>query len=629
VSAAMRANCGRMLFVVFISAAIQYSAAYKQKIPTYKDEYTDGYPGEMNTGNLYFKRRILYAAMFGIVAALITFVAFCLWFCCRCAACLCMDANDYEGNCCRRGTCCHIFCQTGGPNKRGYSRRQRIALWAILVFVTAWVVICSLMGGYGVHQVVDGAEEVFDQAMAAIGTMESMNMMLQDGMTQLAMSFNGTEMDTAISSVKTSVGDVETKVDDNVEEIKYGAYVFYFCFVSNMLLGTFSFLCSSNFACCGYWSMAMAVFGWVLTGLCWLLFAVFYASGAFLDDTCVQLQLWSDCKQLGANTTTLGCQNLAIQKQISCPDNATFIADYAEVYDNLYSQIVNYQTQFNTGSVQFAEPNITITTDDINYEKTKVYRDALYLSESTVVSGCKPSGVSYSSTCVTNCSSSNLSSPTTEPCFQKAILSSADVLLGLSYMATCSYLTDVAFNATKAGSSCDKMGDGFIYQFGSQGAMGILYFLVIFVGVQGFHVWRQENRKENKDEVNAELQAERVRDSVSFPGGAHSLGDDKNKVETAEEIEERKMRNNLDTDQLKKLTLDYYSKPWTEGMKIGPLPECEFTNYLDDLAEVYKRYKKTTYAEKEHEEKDPGQDAKQEEEDRSDDNGTALQQLPR
>ena len=38
----MRANCGRMLFVVFISAAIQYSAAYKQKIPTYKDEYTDG-----------------------------------------------------------------------------------------------------------------------------------------------------------------------------------------------------------------------------------------------------------------------------------------------------------------------------------------------------------------------------------------------------------------------------------------------------------------------------------------------------------------------------------------------------------------------------------------------------------
>ena len=74
-------------------------------------------------------------------------------------------------------------------------------------------------------------------------------------MTQLAMSFNGTEMDTAISSVKTSVGDVETKVDDNVEEIKYGAYVFYFCFVSNMLLGTFSFLCSSNFACCGYWSM--------------------------------------------------------------------------------------------------------------------------------------------------------------------------------------------------------------------------------------------------------------------------------------------------------------------------------------------------------------------------------------
>merc|ERR1711959_166591 len=87
----------------------------------------------------------------------------------------------------------------------------------------------------------------------------------------------------------------------------------------------------------------------------------------------------------------------------------------------------------------------------------------------------------------------SITAPTSDACFQKAILTHTDSMLGLSYMASCAYVTDVAINATKKDSSCDKLGDGFIYLFGAHGSIGVLYFFVIIVGIKGKKQWDRHN----------------------------------------------------------------------------------------------------------------------------------------
>jgi len=93
-------------------------------------------------------------------------------------------------------------------------------LFVLLLFLTIWVVCCCLIGVLGVNYVVDGTVETFDQAMTAISTMEANNVLSQAAMTSIGITYDATEMDTAISDVKTQVGDLETTIDDNSDNIK-------------------------------------------------------------------------------------------------------------------------------------------------------------------------------------------------------------------------------------------------------------------------------------------------------------------------------------------------------------------------------------------------------------------------
>merc|ERR1712196_225989 len=97
-------------------------------------------------------------------------------------------------------------------------------------------------------------------------------------------------------------------------------------------------------------------------------------------------------------------------------------------------------------------------------------------------------------------------------------------MIGLAYMGSCEYLTDLSETSTASGSSCDKLGDGFIYQFSAQGSIGVLYIFVIAIGIQGFHTWRWENHADRFKE-NSEHQLEvMMQNQAQAPGSISATG---------------------------------------------------------------------------------------------------------
>jgi hypothetical protein len=446
----------------------------------------------------------------------------------------------------------------------------------MLVFIAAWIVLCGLMGGKGVHDVVDGAQLVFDQAMDAIGVMQTTNTIMQGAMTNLNIDYDASAMNSAVDSVSEEVGDLEKKVDKYANSVKIAAYVFYSVFLVNLLFGSLSYWTGR-----GCFSMVMATMAFLLVIVCWLLFAIFYASGAFLDDTCVQLQLWYDCKQPNADQTALGCNKLTLDKEINCPNASTFSGDYTEAYNNLYRQINDYKSRYNV--IKFDYPNGTKSeisvSSSTDYNGNVEYRADLYKAEASRLPACSPDGRppnDYSSSCITNCTSTNLAVPATAECYEKAILSSGDVLMGLSYIASCSYVTDLAKNATAPSSSCDKLGDGFIFQFGSQGSIGILYLFVIFVGVKGYHVWMKKNNAEGKEEYEQKQVDKKLKQNQSAIGSITlaAQAPSQKKAKEREQKYKKFKSTGIDLDE----AMGKYYDTWPGAP--GPSPESVFQNLL-------------------------------------------------
>ena len=63
----------------------------------------------------------------------------------------------------------------------------------------------------------------------------------------------------------------------------------------------------------GKLSAAMAYCGLVLLALVWLMFGISYAGGVLLDDSCVQMQKWENCKR-----TTSPMENCDSKLEVWC-----------------------------------------------------------------------------------------------------------------------------------------------------------------------------------------------------------------------------------------------------------------------------------------------------------------------
>jgi len=230
-------------------------------------------------------------------------------------------------------------------------------VWVQVLFLSGWVIVCCLIGVRGVDYVVSATEEIFDEAMVGITTMDNSNKLAQLGLTELAVSYSGVAMNTAIESVKTTVGDLDEKVDKYSNGVKTASYVFYAFFVVNLLNGFLAYCCMK-----GCFSMLMAFFGYCLVVCSWLLFAVFYMSGVYIDDTCVQLQLWNDCKAYQADTIALQCtEKLKLAEVVTCPNNIMFAAEYNATFYLLDAKIDAYNAAFTSDASRFTKPGAWAT----------------------------------------------------------------------------------------------------------------------------------------------------------------------------------------------------------------------------------------------------------------------------
>jgi hypothetical protein len=168
------------------------------------------------------------------------------------------------------------------------------------------------------------------------------------------------------------------------------------------------------------------------------------------------------------------------------------------------------------GSTQIAH------TSAGDYSQTAYFRSMLYYEEAKQSIGCQPqykaAASTYKAACQTTCpAAESTTAPTTRACEAKGVLAASDVLLGLSYIASCHFVSDAAHAAVQQGSSCSTLGDGFIYEFGTQAGLGLLYFLVIWVGIKGYHVFPPVNLEQEQFQKDAAMQNE-IQNRQTVPG---------------------------------------------------------------------------------------------------------------
>jgi len=132
----------------------------------------------------------------------------------------------------------------------------------------------------------------------------------------------------------------------------------------------------------------------------------------------------------------------------------------------------------------------------------------------------------------------------------------------------------MAVQAVESGSSCEKLGDGFVYQFGSQGCIGMLYFFVIYIGVKGYHVWTSptEHQIVMQEELAMLAEVEERQAVVGSVSAGVARAAEKQRQEEEDAFE---VQQNEELDDFLK---GYYSK-WS-GVP-GPPPESFFASVLN------------------------------------------------
>jgi len=466
---------------------------YKQKIP---GGNSDGYP---DSGS-YIETRFLPMSSIGIFFAFFSMLACCIFSWCRICA--------PHINCCRKSKFAKLCCGTGAANPDGYRKQYRQVFFFILLMCSLGLALASMIGQSGVSKVFNGAEALFGKALQEAKLMEAVSEITIDSMELLNENPDKEGMKSALDSVKSSVQSSYKTVDDIDDDVKAISKVYYALYSLNCLLGYIAYCCKYG----GRPALAMALTGFGLLVSSWLFFGGFYSFGAFMDDTCVEMQKWFECKAPGQDTKGVDCTQLPISKLLRCADAQTYVVGFEGTYDTNSRLIAEYRIKFPKSTVKFTYPNETCpdigclqrTSTTSNYDAL-VYRERQYYALSSsaerlcFIPGKDPE--SYSSKCVTTCTQSPITMPpSSESCYQKAIIASADAMWGNTYIASCNYLTELSYSAVQSGTgSCYDLSNGFVYLFCAHGLIGVMYMFVVLVGIRGSKAWSEENYQEVLD----------------------------------------------------------------------------------------------------------------------------------
>jgi hypothetical protein len=466
---------------------------YKQKIT--QPDYSEGYP---NTTK-YLEKRIVPAGAGGFAMAIIAILIFIIFACCRGWALCCQCCKNKFFDC-----CCGTGKATDDPDV-GYSKCTRTALFIALLVCAVGLAVGGIVGDQGMNKVVDGAVDLFNDASKSVDQMSAVVKVIQNAGKTLGQNPDTASMNEAISDVRKTVKDKQKDVSDNTDKAKLVSKIFFAVFCVNTILGIGAWLCNK-----GCPATCMTLNGFFLCILAWILFAVFYMGGAFLDDTCVQLDMWYKCKMPNTPKGT-DCSKLRIDAFLKCPDASSFSEGYTKSLKQASDLIQAYAVdpRFNAATkAKFTYPNATCPNgvDCVNaaafnnWGANGAWRKKQFVAvgKTTIGKKCDPGSkkdTAYSSPCHDTCKETDLSkdpSTLSQACVEKAILTAADVLWGSSYVASCTFLTSIAGSSTADSGSCNKLGDGFVFIFAAFGLIGCLYFIVIIIGIHGSTAWDGE-----------------------------------------------------------------------------------------------------------------------------------------
>merc|ERR1719502_373965 len=318
----MAYRCMGMLLLV-LAATIE-AETYSQKIECFPglDDCNKDYGDYDPPATDYIKKRLGPGIGLGIVCILICCIVWWFWCCCRCFARCC--------SCCRMRMC-QCCCGAGvQPEDMKYTRYQRMTILFSLVLAFFLIGVGGALGYLGGHKTFDGSVDLMDQALSAVTEMENLNTnVAKTAFTALGNFYSGAgttvnyddaSVNEAINDVKKIINDAKDTLNGAKDGFNYGIPGFFGFCLALTLLGFIAWMCGK-----GCFAMWMGVIGAGLLFLSWLLFAVFYGVGVFLDDTCVNLSdhYYLDCMKEPGKT----CPRAKLTDFFQCP-KITKVSDY-------------------------------------------------------------------------------------------------------------------------------------------------------------------------------------------------------------------------------------------------------------------------------------------------------------
>jgi len=207
---------------------------------------------------------------------------------------------------------------------------------------------------------------------------------------------------------------------------------------------------------------------------------------------------------------------------LKCPDASEFESTYIDSYDKFEELETAYASSFagstpqyttvlpaaypltkTTGATSVAEFGGT-TTGNTGWRRT-VYKEQ---SPTEASNDCGTADWSQDATCMEGSapkcpSGSTLTPPSTDVCYQRAILITADLMWSSSYLASCHYLNEAARAAVADGGSCNKLGNGFVNLFVSHGLIGFFWFCIVLITLYSHKVWSNYEEDVEASQVEA------------------------------------------------------------------------------------------------------------------------------
>eukprot|EP00658_Telonema_sp_P-2_P084523 TRINITY_DN9400_c0_g2_i1.p1 TRINITY_DN9400_c0_g2~~TRINITY_DN9400_c0_g2_i1.p1 ORF type:complete len:344 (+),score=92.37 TRINITY_DN9400_c0_g2_i1:661-1692(+) len=306
------------------------------------------------------------------------------------------------------------------------------------------------------------------------------------------------QMVTDAENLRDEVKDAVNTVRDADDDRIIAVYVFYGVMMGIPLLGFASWVCGV-----ATYSYIMSQVALVVLSISWLLVAVTFALGVFLDDTCVE-----------AGKYVYG-QNNTLTDLIECGTTTSSL----ETYGDTWSALDTAQAEPST-YISVLETNYGFTTNvytssaaEVNsaeYARNKNLLFGMYDSYGVVAADCAsmtdPSTVVLcyvptidSSNYASLCDSSTGTDKASDRCLKQTEILSAAGMTGAAYLISCEHLNGVTLDLNN--NICQDMVDGLINVCVGQILIAFFYFFVLAVGCIGMNRFNNENYRDSAASV--------------------------------------------------------------------------------------------------------------------------------